>query len=103
MSDLNGGSPSRNGTAPEADAEVTGPRVTLLVADRLDALERTLGTVRRRGMCLKIHSLVRREDRLQLVFRAAPEAVIPERWIAELAALVDVDEVEVAGVASAPH
>ena len=46
--------------------------MTLLVSDRLDALERLLGTVRRRGMSLEIHSLARKEDHLVLVFRAAP-------------------------------
>jgi acetolactate synthase regulatory subunit len=91
MSDLNGAKPSKNGTNP------AGAEVTLQVADRLDALERLLGTVRRRGMKLSIHSLTRKEDHLVLVFRAEPNAVIPDRWIAELGQLVDVRTVQVAG------
>ena len=104
MSDLNGGKPSKNGTGPQPKAgEPAGgaPEVTLLVNDRLDALERLLGTVRRRGMSFKIHSLVRKDDHLVLVFRAAPNAVIPERWIAELGSLVDVRQVQVAGMPAA--
>jgi hypothetical protein len=75
--------------------------VTLLVNDRLDALERLLGTVRRRQMTFRIHSLTRKDDHLVLVFRAEPSAVIPDRWIAELGSLVDVRKVQVAGVPAA--
>jgi acetolactate synthase regulatory subunit len=91
MSELNGAKPSRNGTNP------AGAEVTLMVNDRLDALERLLGTVRRRGMTLRIHSLARKDDHLVLVFRADSNAPVPERWIAELGALVDVRNVQVAG------
>ena len=91
MSELNGAKPSKNGTNP------AGAEVTLVVNDRLDALERLLGTVRRRGMSLKIQSLARKDDHLVLVFRAESNAAVPERWIAELGALVDVRKVQVAG------
>jgi hypothetical protein len=103
----NGTKPSKNGTGPEPKAGepagegAPGPEVTLLVNDRLDALERLLGTVRRRQMTLRIHSLTRKEDHLVLVFRAEPNAVIPERWIAELGTLVDVRTVQVAGMPAA--
>ena len=101
MSDLNVPKPSKNGTNPGSETAAGVPEVTLLVNDRLDALERLLGTVRRRGMSFKIHSLVRKDDHLVLVFRAEPNAVIPDRWIAELGALVDVRKVQVAGTAAA--
>jgi hypothetical protein len=95
----NGGSPSKNGTAPEKPAPPEGgPQVELVISDRLDALERALGTVRRRGMTLNVHSLVRRGGQLVLVFRAAPGATVHERWLAELAALVDVSEVNVSNL-----
>jgi len=90
---------TRQGAESESVAGAQqGPELTLVVADRLDALERTLGTVRRRGMTLKIHSLARSDDHLVLVFRAASEVAIPDRWIAELGALVDVKQVRVVGV-----
>jgi hypothetical protein len=95
MSDQNGGKPSKNGAA--VDVSAGPPEVTLLLNDRLDALERLLGTVRRRGMKLRIHSLIRKEDHLVMVFRAEPNAVVPDRWLAELGALVDVRKVQVAG------
>ena len=101
MSDLNGAKPSKNGANPVGDPVTGAPEVTLLVNDRLDALERLLGTVRRRGMSFKIHSLVRKDDHLVVVFRAEPSAVIPDRWIAELGALVDVRKVQVAGTPAA--
>jgi hypothetical protein len=96
MSDLNVPKPSKNGTNPAGEAAPAVAEVTLLVNDRLDALERLLGTVRRRGMSFKIHSLVRKDDHLVLVFRAEPNTVIPDRWIAELGGLVDVRRVQVA-------
>jgi acetolactate synthase regulatory subunit len=99
MSD-GGAKPSKNGTNPAGEG-APGPEVTLLVNDRLDALERLLGTVRRRGMSFRIHSLARKDDHLVLVFRAAPNAVIPDRWIAELGSLVDVRKVLVAGMPAA--
>ena len=101
MSDLNVPKPSKNGTNPAGETAAGVPEVTLLVNDRLDALERLLGTVRRRGMSFQIHSLVRKDDHLVLVFRAEPNAVIPDRWIAELGALVDVRKVQVAGTSAA--
>jgi hypothetical protein len=105
----NGGPPSKNGTGPEKPAEPDpkagmqsrtqsrkGSQVELVITDRLDALERALGTVRRRQMTLQVHSLVRRDGELVLVFRADAGAVLHERWLAELAALVDVRQVNVA-------
>jgi hypothetical protein len=97
----NGGPPSRNGASPEKPAESgpesgTGAEIELVISDRLDALERALGTVRRRGMTFKVHSLARRGGELVLVFRADAGAVLPDRWLAELAALVDVRQVKVA-------
>ena len=67
MSDQLDARPSKNGTGPQPKAGepgegAPGPEVTLLVADRLDALERLLGTVRRRGMSLRIHSLARKDE-----------------------------------------
>jgi hypothetical protein len=47
-------------------------------------------------MRLQVHSLVRRDGELVLVFRAEPGAPLPDRWLAELAALVDVRQVNVA-------
>lgn len=92
----NGGSPSKNGGAPEQPAEPEGgPQIELVISDRLDALERALGTVRRRQMSFKVHSLVRRGGELVLVFRAEAGAPVPDRWLAELAALVDVRTVNV--------
>ncbi len=101
------GRPSENGTGPDRGQEKvpdkklggtpTGPEVTLLINDRLDALERAVGTVRRRQMSLRISSLTRRDDHLVLVFCADVGSVIPERWVAELGALVDVRSVDVAG------
>jgi acetolactate synthase regulatory subunit len=95
-----GAKPSKNGTNPAGEG-APGPEVTLEVNDRLDALERLLGTVRRRQMTLRIHSLARKDDHLVLVFRADSNAVIPERWIAELGTLVDVRRVQVAGMPAA--
>lgn len=104
------GPPSGNGAGPvrrpdensgaEASRRASTPEITLVIDDRLDALERTLGTVRRRGMKLEVSSLVRRQDLLVLVFRAAPDATVPNRWIAELEALVDVKSVNVTGLAA---
>jgi hypothetical protein len=91
----NGGPPSKNGGSDKADE---GPQVELVLCDRLDALERALGTVRRRQMTLTIQSLARRGDaELVLTVRADPGKPLPERWLAELAALVDVRQVNVAG------
>ena len=87
----NGGSPSKNGSGHDKG----GKQIELVITDRLDALERALGTVRRRGMTFQVHSLVRRGGDLVLVFRAEPGAALPERWLAELAALVDVRQVNV--------
>lgn len=108
MDGLNTGPPSDNGAGPvggpdensraEASRRASIPEITLVIDDRLDALERTLGTVRRRGMKLEVSSLVRRQDHLVLVFRAAPDAMVPNRWIAELEALVDVKKVDVTGL-----
>ena len=99
----NGGSPSRNGGDPDKDKgkEKEPPpkgssQIELVITDRLDALERALGTVRRRGMSFQIQSLARRDGELVLVFRADPGAAIHDRWLAELAALVDVHQVNVA-------
>jgi hypothetical protein len=90
----NGGSPSKNGGSDKTEA---GPKVELILCDRLDALERALGTVRRRQMTFTIQSLARHGDaELVLTFRADPGKPVPERWLAELAALVDVRQVNVA-------
>lgn len=91
------GRPSENGTGPERGQAPSVPEVTLLINDRLDALERALGTVRRRQMSLRISSLTRRGDHLVLVFSADAGSAIPERWVAELGELVDVRRVDVAG------
>ena len=94
----NGGSPSKNGGAPEKPAQPEGgPQIELVISDRLDALERALGTVRRRKMTLKVYSVSRRGDDLVLTLAGDPGAVVPDRWIAELGALVDVRTVKVAG------
>ena len=98
------GRPSEKAAGPEkrATAEArSGPEVTLFINDRLDAIERALGTVRRRQMTLRIASLTRRADDLVLVFRADQGARIPQRWIAELSALVDVRQVRVRGIPAA--
>ena len=97
----NGGPPSRNGAGPDRPGQPAarssqGAQVELVISDRLDALERAIGTVRRRQMTLHVQSLVRRDGQLVLVFRAEPGAALPDRWLAELAALVDVREVNVA-------
>lgn len=94
----NGGPPSRNGKGgPAHDAPVpTGAEIEIVLSDRLDALERALGTVRRRQMTFQVHSLARRDGELVLVFRTAPGSTIHERWLAELGALVDVRQVNVA-------
>jgi acetolactate synthase regulatory subunit len=89
----NGGRPSRKGARPEKAQ--AGPEVVLVLSDRLDALERLLGTVRRRGMTLGVFSLTRRNDELVLTLRADSGAALPDRWIAELGALVDVRQVKV--------
>jgi hypothetical protein len=99
----NGGPPSRNGAGPDKPGQPTvrsakGAQVELVISDRLDALERALGTVRRRQMKLQVHSLARRDGELVLVFHAEPGAPLPDRWLAELAALVDVRQVNVADV-----
>ena len=87
------GKHSSNGRPAE---ELNGPQVEIVLVDRLDALERALGTVRRRQMTLKIHSLARRgSDELVLTFRGTEGVVLPDRWIAELGALVDVRQVKV--------
>jgi len=83
----NGGPPSKSGPSPE---------VVIVLSDRLDALERALGTVRRRGMSLKVFSLSRRDDELVLTLRGDSGSTIPDRWLAELGALVDVRQVNVA-------
>jgi hypothetical protein len=49
----NGGSPSKNG----AGHEKGGRQIELVITDRLDALERALGTVRRRQMTFQVQSL----------------------------------------------
>ena len=97
--------PSRNGGSPERleSPAHDGPEVVLTINDRLDALERALGTVRRRGMSLKVFSLVRRDEQLVLVLRADAGAPVPERWIAELGQLVDVRQIKVSGIAAAPR
>lgn len=97
---LNGGSPSKNGRASES-ALPPGPEVVLVVTDRLDALERALGTVRRRGMALKVLSLNRRGDELELVLRGATGMPVPDRWIAELGTLVDVRHIRVVAESAA--
>ena len=56
----NGGPPLESGPSPE---------VVIVLSDRLDALERALGTVRRRGMSLKVYSLSRQDDELVLTLR----------------------------------
>jgi hypothetical protein len=99
----NGGPPARNGAGPDKPGQpavraAKGARIELVISDRLDALERALGTVRRRQMTLQVHSLTRRDGELVLVFHAAPGAALPDRWLAELAALVDVRQVNVADV-----
>jgi hypothetical protein len=67
----------------------------LVLSDRLDALERAIGTVRRRGMALKVLSVASKSGELVLVLRGDPGASIPRRWIAELGALVDVRQISV--------
>lgn len=69
------------------------PEVHLVVADRLDALERAVGTIRRRRMTLALDSVHRRDSALHLIFRAEPGTLIRARWLAELADLEDVREV----------
>jgi len=83
----NGGPPSKSGPSPE---------VVIVLSDRLDALERAIGTVRRRGMSLKAFSLSHRDDELVLTLRGDVGATVPDRWLAELDALVDVRQVKVA-------
>ena len=82
----NGGRPLESGPSPE---------VVIVLSDRLDALERALGTVRRRGMSLKVYSLSRQDDELVLTLRGDVGATVPDRWLAELGALVDVRQVKV--------
>ena len=101
----NGGSPSRNVTGPDEGGQPGGDRlpdagheVVLVLNDRLDALERALGTVRRRQMTLKVFSLSRREDAVVLVFRGDPGTPLPDRWLAELGTLVDVRQMRVARI-----
>ena len=93
--------PEKNGKhAPSGRAadEPNGPQVEIVLVDRLDALERALGTVRRRQMTLQIHSLARRApDELVVTFRGTGSVALPDRWIAELGALVDVRQVKVDG------
>ena len=83
----NGGPPSKSGPSSE---------VVIVLSDRLDALERALGTVRRRGMSLRVFSLSRLDDELVLTLRGDVGATVPDRWLAELGALVDVRQVKVA-------
>jgi acetolactate synthase regulatory subunit len=90
----NGGPPSKNGTRPEKGSR----QIELVITDRIDALERALGTVRRRGMAFRVHSLVRRGGELVLVFHVDASATVPDRWLAELSSLVDVHKVSVAEV-----
>ena len=89
---------SNEDSRPDASAGASPPELTIVIDDRLDALERALGTVRRRGMKFKVFSLARRDDRLVLVLRAEPDVPVPDRWIAELEALVDVKQVNVTGL-----
>ena len=92
----NGGSPSKNGAGADKPGD-SGTQVEIVLCDRLDALERALGTVRRRMMTLSVQSLSRRGDgELVLTFRAEAGKPLHERWLAELAALVDVRQVNVA-------
>lgn len=87
------GKHAQNGRPAE---ELNGPEVEIVLVDRLDALERALGTVRRRQMTLKIFSLARKgSDELVLTLRGTEGVVLPDRWIAELGALVDVRQVKV--------
>ena len=98
----NGGGPSKNGGSEKsAEAPHDGPEVVLVLCDRLDALERLVGTVRRRGMTLRVHSLVRRGEDLVMVLRADRGVAVPDRWIAELGALHDVSEIKVTGIPAA--
>lgn len=90
-----GSPPSKNGGGGEKRSE-GGPEIELFLCDRLDALERALGTVRRRGMTFSVQSLERKDGELVLVFRAEPGKPLHERWLAELAALFDVRQVNVA-------
>lgn len=83
-----------NGAGPENSQP--GAEVVIVLSDRLDALERALGTVRRRGMSLKVFSLSRRGDELVLTLRGDDGTAVPDRWIAELGALIDVRQVKVA-------
>jgi acetolactate synthase regulatory subunit len=91
---LEGGPPARSDGVPEGVLPA-GPEVVLVLVDRLDALERALGTVRRRGMSLKVLTLSRWGDELILVLRGGTGAPVPDRWVAELGALVDVRHVRV--------
>ena len=90
----NGKPHSQNGSHP--GKELSGPQVELILCDRLDALERALGTVRRRKMTLKVFSVARHgSDEIVLTLRGDEGVVLPDRWIAELGALVDVRQVKV--------
>ena len=89
---------SNEGSRAEVSGAASTPEITLVIDDQLGALERALGTVRRRGMKLTVSSLARQNDRLVLVFRADRDASVPDRWIAELEALVDVKQVDVTGL-----
>ncbi len=88
------GKHAQNGGQPEK--ELNGPEVEIVIADRIDALERALGTVRRRMMTLKVFSLSRRGGELVLTLRGDEGVVLPDRWISELGALVDVRQIKVA-------
>jgi hypothetical protein len=91
----NGRAHSTNGASPDIEG-LNGPEVEIVIADRIDALERALGTVRRRMMTLKVFSLSRRGGEFVLTLRGDEGVVLPDRWIAELGALVDVRQVKVA-------
>ena len=84
---------SKNGEPPSKSGP--SPHVVIVLSDRLDALERAIGTVRRRRMSLEVFSLSRQGDELVLTLRGDGGATIPDRWLAELGALVDVRQVNV--------
>ena len=83
----NGAPPSKSGPSPE---------VVVVLSDRLDALERAIGTVRRRGMSLEVFSVSRQDDELVLTLRGDVGTTVPDRWLAELGTLVDVRQVKMA-------
>jgi acetolactate synthase regulatory subunit len=83
----NGAPTSKSGPSPE---------VVVVLSDRLDALERAIGTVRRRGMSLEVFSVSRQDDELVLTLRGDVGTTVPDRWLAELDTLVDVRQVKMA-------